>query len=530
MSKRILVADPIAEAGVDALRSDPNLEVDVRHGISREELLADAALYDAIIVRSQTRIDAEVIQAAKRLKAVGRAGVGVDNIDVDTATARGVIVMNTPAGNTISTAEHAFSLMTSLARRIPHAHASVARGEWKRSSFQGVELHDKTLAVLGMGRIGTEFARRAMAFGMKVVAYDPYLSASRAKLLRVEIAETPAEALAEADFATLHMPLTPETKHMLDRKSLTAAKPGLRIINCARGGLIDEEALHEALESGQVAGAALDVFESEPPPADHPLLSDPRVVLTPHLGASTREAQENVGIEIAVNIRKHLADGSVINAVNMPSIDEKTLAVIGPYLELAESLGRLASLLGPKQAESFKIEYSGKIAEADTTLITRAALAGFLREAFEEHGLNLLNAPSHASKLGLRVVDSKNPMQQEFTELLELKVVCGSQTSTVAGTFFGGRARIVKINDYHVECQPAGPILLVENNDTPGIIGLIGQTLADAKVNIADMALARAAEGTTAIAALNLDSMPSETTMQSLRDNPSIHNVRALTL
>lgn len=530
MKTRVLVADPIAEAGIDALKADPNLETDARIGITKEDLLRDAALYDAIIVRSQTKITADVIAAAERLKVVGRAGVGVDNIDVEAATARGVIVMNTPAGNTVSTAEHAFSLMMALARHIPQAHASVSAGEWKRNKFLGVELQNKTLAVLGMGRIGSEFARRAMAFGMRVVAYDPYLSASRARLLRVELAETVDEALRDADFTTLHMPLTPETRHMLDARRFAICKPGLRVINCARGGLVDEAALLAALENGQVAGAAFDVFETEPPPADHPLLRHPKMVLTPHLGASTLEAQENVGIEIAVNVRKHLADGSVINAVNMPSIDEKTLALIGPYLKFAEALGRLASLLGPRQADTFKVEYSGKIGETDTTLITRAALTGFLRHAFDKHGLNYLNAPSNASKLGLRVSESKNPVQAEFSELIELKAICGDTVATIAGTFFGGEPRVVKINDYHVECQPEGHVLLVENNDTPGIIGAIGTILAESRVNIADMALARNAAGATAITALNLDSAPPETVLEALRANPNILSVRALEL
>jgi D-3-phosphoglycerate dehydrogenase / 2-oxoglutarate reductase len=278
---RVLVADPIAAAGIAALQEDPNLEVDARPGISREDLLRDAGTYGAIVVRSQTRIDAEVIARADKLRVIGRAGVGVDNIDVDAATARGVIVMNTPGGNTISTAEHAFTLMMAMARHIAHAHASVAAGRWERKKFEGTELCNKTLAVLGMGRIGSEFARRAMAFGMRVVAYDPFLSASRARLMRVDLAESLEDALGEADFITMHMPVTPETRHMLDAASLSRCKPGVRIVNCARGGLIDEAALLAALDDGRVAGVALDVFEAEPPAADHPLLRHPKVTLTP---------------------------------------------------------------------------------------------------------------------------------------------------------------------------------------------------------------------------------------------------------
>ncbi len=530
MSKhRVLVADPIAEAGIAILKEDPSLQVDVRIGIPKDDLVKDAGLYEAIVVRSQTKIGADVLAKAGKLRVVGRAGVGVDNIDVEAATARGVIVMNTPGGNTISTAEHAFTLMMALARHIPQGHASVEGGKWERKKFEGVELYNKTLAVLGMGRIGSEFARRALAFGMRVVAYDPFLSASRANLLRVELAEKLEDALREADFITLHMPATAETHHMLDAGRLALCKKGVRIINCARGGLVDEDALLAALESGQVAGAAMDVYEKEPPP-DHPLLHHPQVVLTPHLGASTAEAQENVGIEIARNIRKHLADGSVINAVNMPSIDEKTLAVVGPYLRMAEALGRLAALLGPAQAESFQVQYSGTVGELDTTLVTRAALTGFLRHAFDAHSLNYLNAPSHAKKLGLQVVDSKNANPGEFTDLIEVRVATDDAQATIAGSFFGGRARVVKINAYHVECTPEGTILMVENNDTPGIIGFIGTTLAAHGVNIADMGLARNKAGATAIAILNLDSVPEEALLGALRANPNILSVRTLTV
>jgi len=525
---RILVADGIAAAGISALQETPELDVDVRIGISPEDLLADAGLYHAIIVRSQTKIPAEVLAKADKLKVVGRAGVGVDNIDVEAATARGVIVMNTPAGNTISTAEQAFTLMMSLARRVPQAHASMSAGKWERKKFQGVELYNKTLAILGMGRIGSEFARRAMAFGMRVVAYDPYLSANRARLLRVELVDTVEDAIREADFITMHMPLTPETKHMLDADRLARCKPGVRIINCARGGLVDETALLAALENGQVAGAALDVYESEPPPAEHPLLSHPAVVLTPHLGASTTEAQENVGIEIAANVAKHLADGTVINAVNMPSIDEKTLALVGPYIDLAESLGRMASALAPAQADSFRIEYSGKASEIDTTLVSRAALTGFLRQAFDATSLNYLNAPSQAKKLGIEVIDGKNPNPGEFTDLIEIVVTGGESTTTIAGTFFAGRPRVVKINAYRVECAPHGTILMVENNDTPGIIGTLGSTLADHGVNIANMALARTTAGARAIAVFNLDSPPDEKTLAVLAANKNILSVRLI--
>ena len=327
---KVLVSDPISQLGVDALGEGGLLDVTFKPGLSHEELLKIIPEYSALVVRSQTKVGADVIAAAKNLKAIGRAGVGVDNVDVEAATARGIVVMNTPGGNTISTAEHAFSLLVSVARKIPQADASVKCGKWDRKSFQGVELNGKTLAILGMGRIGTEVAKRAIAFGMRVLAYDPYLSEARAKTLHVELIEKLEDALPHADFVTMHMPLTDETRHMLDAKRLALLKKGARIVNCARGGLIDEQALAEALTSGHVAGAAIDVFEQEPPDAANPLRNVPNIVFTPHLGASTAEAQESVGIEIAHTIRAALLDGTINNAVNAPSVDAKTLAVLGP--------------------------------------------------------------------------------------------------------------------------------------------------------------------------------------------------------
>ncbi|MBV8416264.1 MAG: phosphoglycerate dehydrogenase, partial [Verrucomicrobia bacterium] len=329
---KVLVADSISPKGVELLESGGQLLVEVKTGLKESELLAIVGEYSAVVVRSQTKITAKVIEAAKRLKAVGRAGVGVDNVDVDAATRRGIIVMNTPGGNTVSAAEHAFSLLAAIARNIPQAHASVKAGQWDRKRYEGVELHGKTIGIFGMGRIGTEIARRAIAFGMRPLAYDPYLSPSRARSLQVELFEDLDQVLAQADFVTLHMPLTAETKHLINAARIAKMKRGARIVNCARGGLIDEQALFEGLKSGQIAAAALDVYETEPPPAEYPLLTLPNIVFTPHLGASTAEAQESVGIEIAEAIRSVLLEGVIRNAVNVPNIDAKTLGVIAPYL------------------------------------------------------------------------------------------------------------------------------------------------------------------------------------------------------
>jgi D-3-phosphoglycerate dehydrogenase / 2-oxoglutarate reductase len=525
--KKVLVADPISEKGIADLQSCPSLDVVVKIGIKPDELLATAHEYDGIAVRSQTKITAAVLEKATKLKAVGRAGVGVDNIDLPAATKHGVIVMNTPGGNTVSTAEHAFSLMMSLARHIPQAHASMAAGKWDRKSYEGVELNGKTLAILGMGRIGTEFARRAMAFGMKVVAYDPYLSPSRAQILRVELMQTVDEAVADADFITMHMPLTKETKYLLNKERIAKCKKGVRIINCARGGLVEEAALLEALQSGHVAGAALDVYETEPPAKDDPLLSMPNVVLTPHLGASTAEAQENVGIEVAQLLKDALVDGIVANAVNMPSVDRATLDAIGPYLTFAETLGRLAAQLAPKQSEVLRVNYSGKVGETDTTLISRAVLKGYLEVACSE-GVNWVNAPSVAENMGLRLTESRLATPAEFTELVEVTAGSGEQRASVAGTFFGKSPRIVGINGRRIEAYPEGTLLIYENRDQPGIVGAIGTLLGQHKVNIANMSLSRDSSGGVAMAVLNVDGAVSDEVLAELTKHPAILSARAL--
>jgi len=513
----VLVADPIAETGIEELKADPGLNTDVKLGRTEEEILSDIAGYDAVIVRSQTKITPAVITAGEKLKVLGRAGVGVDNIDIPAATDSGIVVMNTPSGNTISTAEHAFTLMVSLCRNIPQAHASMAAGKWDRKKFQGMELNGKTLAILGMGRIGTEFARRAMAFGIRVVAFDPYLSPNRARVLRVELVDDLDDALREADLITMHMPLTDETRHMINEERIqNVLKPGARIVNCARGGLIDEAALAVALESGKVAGAALDVFENEPPPADYPLLGLPNVVLTPHLGASTQEAQENVGIEIARQVRNYLVDGAVVNAVNTPSIDAETASQIGPYLTLTESLGRLLSQIAPRRSEVLRVNYSGKVSELDTTLISRSALKGYLEAAATEASVNTINAPGVAANLGLRFTESRVPDPQDFSDLIEVTAGNDDATATVAGTIFGGTSRIVRINGHNVEADPEGSLLLVKNTDVPGIVGHIGSILGGSGVNIAQMSLSRNKEGGTALTVLNLDSVPPKSLKEGL--------------
>jgi D-3-phosphoglycerate dehydrogenase len=526
---KVLVADPISPKGIELLETGGQLLVDVKTGLKEAELVAIVAGYSAIVVRSQTKITAKVLEAAKQLKVVGRAGVGVDNVDVDSATRRGVIVMNTPGGNTISTAEHAFSLLVSIARSIPQAHASVKDGKWDRKSFEGVELHGKTIGIFGMGRIGTEIARRVIAFGMRPIAYDPYLSTSRARSLQVELFEDLDQVLAQSDFVTMHMPLTAETKHLINAERISKMKRGTRVVNCARGGLIDEQALFEALKSGQIAAAALDVYETEPPPADFPLRTLPNIVFTPHLGASTAEAQESVGIEIAEAIRSLLLEGVIRNAVNVPNIDAKTLAVIAPYLTFGEKLGRFLRQVAPKRCEMLSINYSGKVNEFETSPISRYILKGFLEEAGGEE-VNPVNVTSLAQTLGLKTVETKDSAAGEFTDLVDLQAVGQGETVSVAGTFIGASPRIVRINGRHVEARSVGVLLLLENHDVPGIVGQIGTILGAHSVNIANMSLSRDHRGGEVLTVLNLDSVPDETIIESILANPNIRSARVVRL
>lgn len=526
---KVLVSDPISQLGVDALAEGGQLDVTFQPGLPHEELLKIIPEYSALVVRSQTKVGADVIAVAAKLKAIGRAGVGVDNVDVDAATRRGIVVMNTPGGNTVSTAEHAFSLLVSVARKIPQADASVKSGKWDRKSFQGVELNGKTLAVLGMGRIGTEVAKRARAFGMHVLAYDPYLSEARANSLQVELIEDLDEALPRADFVTMHMPLTDETRHMLDARRLALLKKGARIVNCARGGLVDEKALADALASGHIAGAAIDVFEQEPPSEENPLRTAPNIVFTPHLGASTAEAQESVGIEIAHTIKAALLDGTINNAVNAPSVDSKTLAVLGPYLRLGESLGRFVAQIAPKRCGTLRIVYSGKARDLDTAPVSRSVLKGFLAHISGDQ-VNEINAPGLAENLGLHVTESRVSDSSEFTDLINVVAEDSSLSASVSGTFFGNKPRVVVINGRHVEAQPEGVLLLLENKDRPGMVGHIGSLLGKHKINIAGMSLGRDQAGGTALTVLNLDSAPEDKVMDELGADPDIVNARVLRL
>ncbi|MDD5261348.1 MAG: phosphoglycerate dehydrogenase [Methylacidiphilales bacterium] len=523
---RVLVLDGVSPRGVEVLAGVQGVEVIQSKSLSEDELVQKIPDFDALVVRSQTKVTKKALEAAKKLKVVGRAGVGVDNVDVPTATQKGIVVMNTPGGNTISTAEHAFSLLLSMARSIPQAHATMKAGKWDRKSFEGVEINNKVLGIIGMGRIGTEVCRRAMAFGMKVLAYDPYLSLGKARSLQVELYEKLDEMLPHCDFITLHIPMSAETKGILNERTLKLCKKGVRIVNCARGGLVEEKALHEALLSGQVAGAALDVYEKEPPAAEFPLRDVPTLVMTPHLGASTAEAQESVGIEVAEAIRDLLLTGTIRNAVNMPNVDSKTLELLRPYLELGEKLGRILAQLAPTRCEMLTVNYSGKITEFDTTAISRAVVKGFLKLAIGPD-VNDVNAPFYAENLGLKYSETRLSQAGEYSEMLTAQVSTGSgEVFEVSGTIFGVAPRLVSINKHYLEARPEGVLLVMENTDRPGIVGWVGTLLGKHKVNIASMSLSRSAPGSKALSVLNLDSMPSPAVIQELTKDPDITSVK----
>ena len=520
---KILVADKISPKGVAYLRQQPGFEVVEAYGSSPAKVLELVKDVHAIAVRSETKITAEVLAAAPLLKVVGRAGVGVDNVDVDAATERGVIVMNTPLGNTVATAELTFTHILCGARPVPQAAASMKAGQWDRKSFSGIELFRKTLGVVGLGRIGTEVAKRAQAFGMRVLAYDPYLSPARAKAIQVE-AVTLDELLAQADYITVHMPLTDQTKYMIDEAAIAKCRKGVRLFNCARGGIIKEAALIAGLKSGQVAAAGLDVYEDEPLAVDSDLRKLPNVTLTPHLGASTAEAQDAVGIEIAEQIADVLNGGVISNAVNMPSLDAATLKIIGPYLELGGKLGALVQQLATSRVERLRITFWGKLLELDANPVTRAIQRGFLRRISGD-GLNFINAPTLMQRLGVEVETVKSNTDANFTDLVLVEAIqADGVTRSAAGTLLGkaADARLVALNGRGVEVDPSGTLLIYENHDEPGIIGMVGMLLGREQINIAAMSLSRNNAGGIALCILNLDSQPSEKALKELTGHRAI--------
>jgi len=531
---KIVICDPVSPKGIALLQQRPEFQVVVLpKRLAEAELLPVVADAIALVVRSETKVTRKVIEAAPKLRVVGRAGVGVDNVDIEAATQHGTVVMNTPGGNTVTTAELSFAMLLSLARKVPQAHASMTAGKWDRKLFSGVELMGKTLGVLGMGRIGTEVAKRALAFGMKVIAYDPYLTEDRAKAIGAEFAESLDAVYRAADFITVHMPVTPETKHMLNAAAFAKMKPGVRVVNCARGEIIVEADLIAALESGKVAGAALDVFAVEPLPADHPFRKQPNLILTPHLGASTEEAQEKCGIEVAEVIAGYLLTGEVRNAVNLPYLDAKTYEQVKPYLPLGEALGKLVAQLAPAGADRIYITYGGNAkALPNTDPVTRAVLRGFLASSHLKD-VNNVNVRAAAASIGLTVEEKKSDEPVTFNEWVHVQVFGNGQKLTSAGgTFFGSpnNPRIVRLFSAPVEIPISGTLLLLNNKDRPGIVGYLGTLLGKHKVNIASMSLGRDTAGGRALTVLNLDSAPPQPLLDELQNDPDISNVKVVKL
>jgi D-3-phosphoglycerate dehydrogenase len=528
---KIMICDPISPKGIALFQQRPEFEVVVlKQRLPEAELLPLVADTEALVVRSETKVSRKIIENAPKLRVVGRAGVGVDNVDVDAATQRGIVVMNTPGGNTISTAELTFSMLMALARKIPQAHASMKAGEWNRKAFSGVELYNKTLGILGMGRIGSEVARRAIAFGMRVLAYDPYLTLSRANAMQVELIELD-DLFSRADFITVHMPMSDETRGMINAAAFAKMKPGVRILNCARGGIVNETDLCAAIKDGKVAGAALDVYETEPPPKDFPLRDLPQVVMTPHLGASTEEAQENVGIEVAEAITDFLLNGVVRNAVNLPNLDAKTYAQVKPYLALGEKLGRLVAQLAPKRNDRLVVTYGGKATEVPSDPITRFVLKGFLESA-GGRDVNQVNVRTLAQGLGLRVEEIKSNEDTDFIEWLHLAVYSGDQKISAGGTLYGAKKqpRIVRVNGQPVEIVPEGVLFFMTNKDRPGIVGQLGTLMGRHHVNIANMSLSRDIAGGRALSVLSLDSVPPAALLDEVQKDPDISDVRVVKL
>jgi D-3-phosphoglycerate dehydrogenase len=525
---KILVTDSLAPEGLDVFKNTEGFDVDVKLGLKPDELKKICGIYDGWVIRSGTKITSELIEAAKNLKVIGRAGVGYENIDADAATKKGIVVMNTPGGNNVTTGEHTIALMMALARHIPQAVASLKGGKWDRNKFVGVEMCNKTIGVIGLGNVGRIVAERAAGLRMKVIGYDPFIAAENIARMGVEPGALD-DIFTKSDFITVHVPLTSDTQGLINKAAFAKMKNGVRIINCARGGLIEEAALAQALQDGHVAGAALDVFEIEPLPPDSPLRSAPNLVLTPHLGASTAEAQESVGIEIAQSVRAALLEGTIRNAVNMPNLDAKTLAIIGPHLRFGEKLGRFLSQITPKRVDSLNINYSGKVNEADTTAITRAVLKGFLQIAGGSE-VNEVNAPAFAETLGLKVTESRLSAPGDYTDMLELSAMAEGKTVSVGGAFFGATPRIVSINSRPVEARPHGVVLVLENTDRPGMVGRIGMLLGDHGVNIATMSLSRNQAGGTALTVLNLDTAPNEELLSEIRASEDIHSAQVIQL
>jgi D-3-phosphoglycerate dehydrogenase len=531
MTTKIFVADDVSESGLGPLRA-AGFVVEKRTGLKPCELAAALKDSEGLIVRSETKVTAELLDDANGLRVIGRAGVGVDNIDVSAATIRGIVVMNAPDGNTITTAEHTVAMLVSLARSIPQASSSLKAGRWDRKKFIGVELQGKTLGIVGLGRIGRVVASRARAMGMQIVAYDPFIAPEQARDLEIELAALD-EVFARADFLTVHTPLTSETRGLIDREALSKMKQGARIINCARGGLVDEDALYEAIANGSIAGAALDVFNEEPPPPDHKLLQLDQVIVTPHLGASTKEAQEGVAFTVAEQMRDFLLTGVLRGAVNVPAISVKEFNLIQPYVALAESLGRFQAQLVDKPVSEVRIEYAGEIVDIDAAPVTRAFLAGLLRDVSAR--VNAVNAFLIADERGIKVTTTYIRTAGDMAPAMRTEISAGQSTQSLAGTLFGyggqrREGRITEIDGFHLEATPHGHMLVTRNHDVPGVIGGIGTILGQGGVNISRFHLGRRERGGEAMAVIEVDAPLNKETLQSLRSLEQVISAQPIEL
>lgn len=522
---KILVSDKLSPRGVEIFQNEDGFEVDVKTGLNVQQLIECIPEYDGLAIRSETKVTPRVIEAAKRLKVIGRAGIGIDNVDLEAATKKGIVVMNTPGGNTITTAEHTISMMLALARKIPQANSSIKNRNWEKGKFMGVEVFNKTLGIIGMGRIGSEVGKRAKGLGMNVIAYDPFISREMLKKLEVELVEL-EELFKRSDFITIHTPLSSETKYLINKQSFQLMKSGVRIINCARGGIVDEADLSEAIISGKVMGAALDVFDHEPPEPDNPLLELEQVICTPHLGASTVEAQESVAIAVAQQMVDYLKKGIISNAVNVPSLGPESLSSIRPYLVLAEKIGRLQAQLCEGRMEEVDLQYRGQIEDKDLSLLAIFFLKGLLETILIE-SVNYVNAPVLARERGIKVSQTKGGSLEGYANLLTSKLKTDRGESLIAGTLFNGdNPRMVYIDGFQLEAVLEGSMLIFSNIDKPGLIGNIGTTLGNNDINIASMHFGREKIGGRAISVVRIDTPVDQNVMQQLRQLPNVVTVK----
>lgn len=526
---KVFVSDPISDLGIQQLHDAEDVVVDKKTGLSEDEIIQIIGDYDALLVRSQTKVTEKIMEAGKNLKVIGRAGVGVDNIDLEAATKRGIVVINAPDGNTIATCEHTFAMMMSIARNIPQAYKKTVGGEWDRKSFVGVELRNKTLGIIGMGRIGSEVAKRAKAFGMNIVAYDPFLTEDRAEKLGVTLGSVNDVAL-QADFITVHTPLTNETRHIIGKPQFDMMKKGVRVINCARGGIIDEMALVEAVDQGIVAGAAFDVFEKEPPEADHPFLNNPKIIVAPHLGASTVEAQENVAIDVSEEVLHILRNEPFKNAVNMPPVAASVLSKLQPYYTLGDKMGSFLAQMIEGAVQEINISFSGELADVDTAPLTRQIVKGVLSYHLGSE-VNIVNSMHLAKSREINIVRQKSSAAKGFTNLITLTLKTSKDEKVIAGTLLNGYgARIVQLNQYPIDVAPEGNLLVVSHNDKPGIIGNLGTLLGSQDVNIATMQVGRKVIGGAAIMVLTVDKPVAKETLIELAKLPELMSVKEIIL